>query len=66
MPKLAQPRINDGSRGFSPEELLYMDWLCENVVGKIPEFDEVEPYAQPMLRELGIHRDQILPEKEGV
>lgn len=56
---------NDGSRRLSPDELLYMDWLCDNVVGHIPEFDEVEPFAQPMLRELGIHRDQIPLEKEG-
>ena len=56
---------NDGSQGLSPDELLYMDWLCDNVIGSIPEFDEVEPYAQPMLRELGIHRDQIPLVKEG-
>ena len=56
---------NDGSRDLSPDELLYMDWLCDNVIGQIPEFDEVEPFAQPMLRELGIHRDKIPMEKEG-
>ncbi len=56
---------NDGSRGLSPDELLYMDWLCDNIIGSIPEFDEVEPYAQPMLRELGIHRDRIPLIKEG-
>ena len=56
---------NNGKQGFSPDELLYMDWLCDNVIGSIPEFDEVEPYAQPMLRELGIHRDRIPLVKEG-
>ena len=56
---------NDGSRSFAPDELLHMDWLCDNVIGKIPEFDEIEAYAQPMLRELGIHRDRIPREKEG-
>ena len=56
---------NAGKQGFSPDELLYMDWLCDNVIGSIPEFDEVEPYAQPMLRELGIHRDRIPLIKEG-
>ncbi len=56
---------NDGAVGFTPDELLHMDWLCDNVIGQIPEFDEVEPYAQPMLRELGIHRDKIPMEKEG-
>ena len=56
---------NDGSRGFTPDELLRMDWLCENIEGKIPEFDEIEPYAQPMVRQLGIHRDRIPMDKEG-
>ena len=56
---------NDGSKTLNPDELLYMDWLCDNVIGRIPEFDEVEPFAQPMLRELGIHRDSIPMEKEG-
>jgi len=56
---------NDGTHSLSPDEILYMDWLCDNVIGSIPAFDEVEPYAQPMLRELGIYRDSIPPEKEG-
>ncbi len=57
--------INDGSRTLSADELMHMDWLCENVEGYIPEYDEVEPFAQPMVRMLGIHRDQIPLEKEG-
>ena len=32
---------NDGSHSFSPEELMKMDWLCDNVVGYIPTLDEV-------------------------
>ncbi|MBQ3542784.1 MAG: BMP family ABC transporter substrate-binding protein [Oscillospiraceae bacterium] len=56
---------NDGSRGFTPDELLHMDWLCENVDGSIPEYDQVEPFAKPIIRALGIHRDQIPPEMEG-
>ena len=56
---------NDGSRSFSADELLHMDWLCDNVIGSIPAFDEIEAYAQPMVRELGIYRDQIPMEKEG-
>ena len=56
---------NDGSQSMTPDQLMYMDWLCDNVVGSIPTFDDVEPYAQPMLRELGLHRDRIPREKEG-
>ena len=55
---------NDGSRGFTAEELLHMDWLCANVEGRIPEYEEIEPFAQPIVRELGIHRDRIPVEKE--
>ena len=56
---------NDGSQGFTPDALLHIDWLCENVEGKIPEFEEIEPFARPMVRELGLHRDKIPMEKEG-
>ena len=57
---------NDGSRTMSPGELLKLDWLCENVVGSIPAFDELLPMAQPMVRELGIYRDQLPAVKESV
>ena len=57
---------NDGSRDFTTEELLHMDWLCENVVGEIPRFDELLPMAQPLVRELGIYRDKIPAVKERV
>ena len=57
---------NDGSKVFTPDELLKLDWLCENVVGSIPSFDELLPMAQPMVRELGIYRDKIPAIKENV
>lgn len=55
---------NDGSHRFTPDELLHMDWLCENVTGFIPEFHQVLPVSQPMVRELGLHRESIPREKE--
>ena len=42
-----------------------MDWLCKNVEGTIPRYEEVLPFAQPMVRELGVFRDQIPVNKEG-
>ena len=57
---------NDGSRLMDPDELLKMDWLCENVVGSIPAFDELLPAAQQMVRELGIYRDKLPAVKESV
>ena len=55
---------NDGTRRMSPEELLRMDWLCENVVGKIPPFEDIIPISHNMVRELGLYRDTIPTEKE--
>ena len=55
---------NDGSRHFTPEQLLHMDWLCENVIGSIPPYEEILPISRNMVRELGIYRDRIPPEKE--
>ncbi len=56
---------NDGSRQLTPKEVLHMDWLCENVTGEIPEFDQIIPMSQAMVRELGIYRDRLTPEKGG-
>ena len=52
---------NDGSRGFTPEELLHMDWLCENVSGTIPALEEILPISRPMVKLLGVHPE----EREG-
>ena len=56
---------NDGSMHFTPDQLLHMDWLCENIDGCIPSFDQIESFAHPMVRELGLYRDSIPPEKEA-
>ena len=56
---------NDGSRIFTPDEILHMDWLCENVEGSIPQFDDILPISQPMVRALGVYRDEIPAEKEA-
>ena len=50
---------------MTPDQILHMDWLCQNVEGEIPEFDKVAPFAQAMVRQLGIYRDSIPKEKEG-
>ena len=56
---------SDGTHVFSPEELLHMDWLCGNIVGSIPSFQEILPVSQNMVRELGIYRDRIPTQEEG-
>ena len=45
---------NDGTKVFTPAELMHMDWLCENVVGSFPKYHEVQTIAQPMVDILGI------------
>ena len=57
--------VNDGSRNLSVEELLHMDWLCDNVIGSIPEYSQILPRSQQIVRELGIYRDSIPPGKEA-
>ena len=56
---------NDGSRTFTPDQVMRMDWLCSNVIGQIPPFEEILPASQRMVRELGVYRDSIPAEKEG-
>ena len=31
---------NDGTTTFTPDQLLHMDWLCDNVIGDIPNPSE--------------------------
>lgn len=57
--------INDGSRSLQTDEILHMDWLCENVNGSIPAYEQLQPFAKPIVRQLGIYRDQIPVEEEG-
>lgn len=56
---------NDGTRTLSPEELMKMDWLCGNVIGSIPEYDQIKPFSQAIYRELGIHKEAVPVIKEG-
>ena len=54
--------INDGTGSLSSIELLKMDWLCDTVEGRIPEYEELLPMSRALVRELGVHRDRIPPE----
>jgi len=56
---------NDGTHRFTPEQLLHMDWLCANIIGQIPQYEDVLPISKTMVRELGIYRDKIPVEKEA-
>lgn len=55
---------NNGWQDLSPEEILTMDWLCDNVDGSVPEFDDLLPASQEIVRLLGVYRDRIPPMPE--
>ena len=57
--------MNEGINGFTPEQILHMDWLSDAVEGHIPEFDELTEVARPLYRMQGIHRDLLPAEKEA-
>lgn len=54
---------SDGTKAMTPEEILGMDWLCDNVIGAIPGFEVLSPKAREITRLQGIYRDRIPPEK---
>ena len=49
----------EGEGSLGPETLARMDWLCENVDGRIPSFEELLPGARELVRLLGIYRDDL-------
>ena len=57
--------VSDGNRWLSPEDVLHMGYLLDNVDGRIPEFGELLDMAKPMVRLQGVYRDRLPPEKGG-
>ncbi len=45
---------NDNDSWLTPEDIITMDWLLDNVVGSIPEFDELEENAKALVMAQGI------------
>ena len=46
----------DENHSLSPEEIVNMDWLAENVVGHIPTMDELLDSAIPVVMQQGIEK----------
>ena len=51
-------------KSLEPEDIITMDWLAENVVGRIPELEELTEEAQALVQFLGIKIDESGVEKE--
>ena len=49
---------NDGTESFTSEQILRMDWLCDNVIGYIPTIEEIRLESRKIVQELGIYRDK--------
>ncbi|MBQ6479926.1 MAG: BMP family ABC transporter substrate-binding protein [Anaerolineaceae bacterium] len=56
--------VCDGEHPLPMEELMQMNWLCENIEGAIPQFDELLPQSRSLVRLLGLYRETIPPEVE--
>lgn len=46
----------DPGRSLTPEEIVKMDWLAENVIGSIPTEEEIEEESRPVLQQQGIEK----------
>ena len=44
----------DPDRTLSPEEIIRMDWLAENVIGSIPTQKELTEQAKPVTQQSGL------------
>ena len=53
---------NDGTKTFTSNEILQMDWMCENVIGSFPDFESLTDKGQGICRLQGLFRDQISPQ----
>lgn len=51
--------ISDGETPLSSLEILKMDKLAASVTGHIPGYDELLPLSRPLVRSLGIYREEL-------
>ena len=47
---------DDPNRSLTPEEIVKMDWLAENVIGTIPEKEELQETSKPVVQQQGIDK----------
>lgn len=49
-------KILDEGYALTPEQIIRMDWLAENVDGRIPAYDELTPLGQATVDSMGVAR----------
>lgn len=51
--------VTDDPEGkLSPEEIMTMDWLAENVIGSIPKKEELKEQAVPVIDQQGVMKKE--------
>ena len=55
----------DGEIALTPEQIMRIDWLCDNVSGEIPAFDKLLPMSKETVRLLGVYKDSLPPVQEA-
>lgn len=53
-----------GERMLSAEEIMEMNWFCDNVDGRLPEMDELLPHSLDMVKLLGLKREEKREKEE--
>ena len=47
---------NGENQTLSPNDIITMDWLSENIIGEIPVIDELEEEAKPVAMQQGVNQ----------
>lgn len=50
--------VDDPNRSLSAEEIMTMDWLAENVIGSIPDTEELKEQAEPVIKQQGVKKKE--------
>ena len=50
--------LNDPDGSLSPEEIMTMDWLADNVIGSIPKKEELKEQAEPVMKQQGVKKKE--------
>lgn len=49
---------DDPNGSLSPEEIMTMDWLADNVIGRIPDKTELNEQAEPVINQQGVKKEE--------